>query len=504
LFDDFNYQSVKVFKNIDSLGSLFSRNIWKNDKGDTSLKSWFKWNCGDKEFSSGCEINLTSDGFLLNMKQGTLPKDALMPMIISSFQIKYGTYASLCKFSEFNEEDKITQAYWLASPVSFIFNSGKTRMQYRDEIDFEWNNWWVNDNEYLMAVGCNMRNYRRPSQMYLDCMVRDSLGNTANFRHCTIPLIRKPLITNRWGLCIFVIDSIKNITKFGIYFPDNGKGNEIWAGDNFEWGKYFTIYNYSVYHPQLVNYNMGSTKSDIHGDCPFEVDWFYYNERTDLDYNEILDIVKGFKAQKIDKIYHGEIYFGEFEIPDNKDNFYFEGDTIIEPDKDYRWILQSDCKRSFGHYDMKEMKYRFHNKSGYWEDWNPLFTSQPVLKSSAYQDSLEIFTSFTEYWSAYLDSARIKVYVKGTEKKEYKLIHNIQIYPNPFKDYSNLSYCLSEDCHIKLRIVDLIGNEVYFENQFKKSGVYTLDLSNINLSFGFYNCMIFSDNQIETVNFLRR
>jgi hypothetical protein len=504
LFDDFNYKSVKVYQNIDSLGSLFSRNIWKTDKGDSSLKAWFKWNSGDKEFSPGCEIKLASDGFIMNMKKGILLNEALMPMMISSFQLKYGTYASMCKFSEFDDEDKITQAYWLTSPLSFTFHSKGARIQYRDEIDFEWNNWWVDNNAYLMSVGCNMRNYRRPSQMNLNCVLRDSLGNTTNLKQCIIPFTGKPAITDRWGLCIFVIDSIKNCTKFGIYFPDDGKGYDIWVGDNFDWGHYFTIYNYSVYHPQIVNYSMGSTKPDMHGDCPFEVDWFYYNERTDIDYDEILDIVNGFKSQKIDRIYNGNIFFNEIEKPDSKDIFYFQGDTIIEAENNYKWILQSECKRWYGHYDMKEMKYRFHNKSGYWEEWNNIFTSQPELKAATYQDSLEIFASFSEYWSKYEDSARIKISVKSNESKSYKIIHDVQIFPNPFKEYSCISYSLSEESNIKIRIADMIGKVVYSENQFKKSGRYTLDLSNFNLSFGFYIFMIYADNQIETINFLRR
>ena len=211
-----------------------------------------------------------------------------------------------------------------------------------------------------------------------------------------------------------------------------------------------------------------------------------------------------FKSQKIDRIYHGDIFFNEIEVMNNKDNFYFVGETMVEPDKEYKWYLQSECKRWYGFYDMKEMKYRFHNKSGYWEDWNPIFAIDPILKATSYQDSIEIFASFSEYWSKYADSARIKIFVKSSELKGYKVIHDIQIFPNPFKEFSYISYSVSHDCIINLKIADLMGNEVYSENQFKRSGKYTLDLGNINLSFGFYVCMIYTDNQVEAVNFFRR
>ena len=292
LFDDFNYQSVKVFKNIDSSGSMFSRNIWKSDKGDTTLKAWFKYNTGDLEFSPESEIKLNADGFILNINPSTVPNNAIQPLVMSSFLLKYGTYVTLCKFSEYDERDKITQAYWLESPLRFIFSTGKTTLIYRDEIDFEWNNWWEGDNKYVMPAGATMRNSRRPSFMYLNCILRDSLGNTTNLPQCIIPFTGKPVITDRWGLCIFVIDSAKNCTRFGIYFPDNGNGFDIWAGDNYLWGNYFTINNYSAYHPQIVVYQEAA--GEVHADCPFEVDWFYYDARTDIDYSEILNIVNGF------------------------------------------------------------------------------------------------------------------------------------------------------------------------------------------------------------------
>jgi hypothetical protein len=504
LFDDFNYQSVKVFKNIDSSGSMFSRNIWKFGNQDTALKAWFKYNSGDIEFPTENEMKVSNDGFILNIKPSNIANRVMPSIIMSSFHLKYGTYASLVKFSEFDENDMITQAFWLVSPVSFIFIMAKTNLRYFDEIDFEWNNHWEGGNKYLMPAGCNMKNARRPSQMYLDCMVRDSLGNCINLKQCTFPLIGKPVITNRWALCIFVIDSIKNTTQFGIYCPDDGNGNEIWAGDKYIWGNYFTIYNYSFNYPEIVVYDVASVIPEVHKDCPLEADWFYYDERTNIDYSDILNIVKGFKTNNIERIFNGDIFFNEIEYHDNKDNFYFVGDSIIEPDKEYKWLLQSDCKRWWGHYNMKEMKYRFHNVSGYWEDWNPLITAEPVLKAAAYQDSLEIYASFFEYWSKYEDSARFKVYIKNSEKKQYKVIHDLQIFPNPFKEFSLITYSISEDSKIKIRIADILGREVYDENQFRKSGKYTLDLSHINLSFGFYVCMIYTDNQVESLNFLRR
>ncbi len=504
LFDDFNYESVKVYKNIDSSGSIFSRNIWKSDFGDTALKAWFKWNCGDREFAPNSEIVRTHNGFILNMKPSSYHEDDLQPMLHSTFCLKYGTYASLCKFSKFDERDKITQAFWLASPVSYIFKSTKSRLQYRDEIDFEWNNWWFGDGKHNMSVGSNNRNFLRPNSMNLNFVARDTISYKGNSQQINIPFLGEPVITDCWGLCIFVIDSINNSTKFGIYFPSNGRAYEIWAGDNNEWGSYFTINNYSAYHLQNVIYSIGTAQDDVHADSPFEVDWFYYNERTDLDYPEIIKIVDSFKTQKINRIFSGDIFFNEIEILDNKDNFWFAGDTTIEPDKEYKWFLQSECKRWYGAYYMKEMKYRFHNKGNYWEDWNPLVTIEPTLKASNYQDSLEIFASFSEYWSKYKDSARIKVSVKSTEEAKYKVIHNVQVFPNPFKEYSLISFSLSEDSNIKLKVADLLGNEVYSENSFKKSGRHTKDLSNFNLAIGLYICLIYTENQTESVLFFRR
>ena len=504
LFDDFNYPTINIFNNIDSSGSMFSRNIWKSDKGDTAIKAWFKANYDPKEFPENEEILLSNKGFILKIKSCLLPKGTMQPFIMSSFFLEYGTYTTMCKFSQFHINDRITQAFFLINPLSFTFYFGKSTLNYCDEIDYEWNNWWEGDNAYLMAVGSTMKNHIRPSQMYLNCIMRDSIGNTANLLQGNIPFTGKSAMADRWGLCIFVLDSIKNQTKFGVYFPDNGEGYELWAGDNFEWGNYYIIHDYTMYNSKVVYYTIGTAIPEVHAESPYEVDWFYYDERTDIDYPEILKIVSKFKSKKIDRIYNGDIFFNEIMTPFNKDKFSFIGDTIIEPDKEYKWYLKSECKRWYCFYDIKEMNYRFHNKSGYWEDWNPLITIEPSLKAASYQDSLEIFTSFTEHWNNYQDSARIKIYIKGDEKKDYNIIHDMQIFPNPFKEYSLITYSISEDNDIRIKIVDLIGNEVYYEDQFKKSGKHTLELSNINLDFGFYTCMIYTKNQVVTAIFFRR
>lgn len=504
LFDDFNYQTTEII-NIDSSGSFFSRNIWKRDnKRDTLLKAWFKWNSGDKEFSTNSRVNMTNDGFNLAMHPGYYSNDSLQPMIQSAFQLKSGTYAAICKFSDINDDDKITQAFWLSSPISFIFKTKYARIQYRDEIDFEWNNWWRGSSLQQMSTGCNQRDYKYPSQLDLNCVIQNNKGNSLFLKSSRMPSENKSVLSDLWGLCIFQIDSVQNQTRFAIYFPDDGFGNEIWAGDKNEFGSYYTIYNYSAYHPQLVFFTMGTAQNNVTQLSNFEIDCFFYSSNANMDYKEIKARIDSYKENKIDRIYNGDIFFNEIEDPFNKDNFYFQGAEEIETEEEHLWILQSDCKRWFGHYDIDEMKYRFHNKKGYWEEWNNLWSSNISLTAYAYHDTLELSAKLNEYWSKYEDSAYKKVIIQPLAKQYESIITELKILTQPAKDYSIICYSLSKETELEIVIIDLLGKSVYSSTKFHKSGTYHFELNKANLVTGFYIAIIKSQSDRKYIKFFKR
>lgn len=41
-----------------------------------------------------------------------------------------------------------------------------------------------------------------------------------------------------------------------------------------------------------------------------------------------------------------------------------------------------------------------------------------------------------------------------------KVLSNVKVYPNPVEDELNLSYHISKDCQVTIRIMDVLGNEI--------------------------------------------
>jgi hypothetical protein len=202
-FEDFSYTStVKTNDSIET-GSIFGKNTWKTTNNDTLLKAWFRWNIDERDFSKNSKIVLTKDGFQLNFNPGKIDF-ACQPMIQSAFLPKYGIYASKIKYSRILNPDKITQAFWLISPISFIFKQENERLQYRDEIDFEFNNWWRGENSSQMSVGANNRNYREPNQKDLDCICKNNYRYEF-FEKCNTKMTE---FTDKWIICYFILDTL--------------------------------------------------------------------------------------------------------------------------------------------------------------------------------------------------------------------------------------------------------------------------------------------------------
>lgn len=71
-----------------------------------------------------------------------------------------------------------------------------------------------------------------------------------------------------------------------------------------------------------------------------------------------------------------------------------------------------------------------------------------------------------------------------------------QNYPNPFNSNTTIKYSLTENAYIKLKLYDILGNEVMtIEEGFHPEGIYTLNINTENLSSGVYLYRLITDNQ---------
>lgn len=75
-----------------------------------------------------------------------------------------------------------------------------------------------------------------------------------------------------------------------------------------------------------------------------------------------------------------------------------------------------------------------------------------------------------------------------TRFESYKLLSNVQVYPNPITDQINLRYYISKNTNVSIKVMDVLGNEVItLFSQRVDSGEqkFTFNLNN-KLTSGFY------------------
>ncbi len=91
--------------------------------------------------------------------------------------------------------------------------------------------------------------------------------------------------------------------------------------------------------------------------------------------------------------------------------------------------------------------------------------------------------------------ANITIYANKSDNRSipnkfetYKILSNVQVYPNPITDQINLRYYVSKNTNVSIKVMDVLGNEVItLFSQRVDSGEqkFTFNLNN-KLTSGFY------------------
>ncbi len=90
--------------------------------------------------------------------------------------------------------------------------------------------------------------------------------------------------------------------------------------------------------------------------------------------------------------------------------------------------------------------------------------------------------------------------VNKSANYSYSLSQN---YPNPFNPVTNINYTVAKDGLVKIKVYDVLGNEVCeLLNQIKAAGSYTLQFNASNLPSGVYFYKLETDNFIDTKKML--
>jgi hypothetical protein len=81
-----------------------------------------------------------------------------------------------------------------------------------------------------------------------------------------------------------------------------------------------------------------------------------------------------------------------------------------------------------------------------------------------------------------------------------KILANVKVYPNPVSDYLNMTYSLSKDSNVTIRIMDVLGNEIttlFSERQSTGEHSNTFNISS-KISSGFYFVRVSVGSEIIT------
>ena len=495
LFDDFSYRSINNHTS-DTAGSMFGQNSWLTDTGFVSARAWFRGDNDLPEFGPHSKIELTEDGFKLKVLKGYTSYEQ-NPFIRSTFIAKYGTFASRIKFADLRLSTQVDEAFFLYASTVFVFNKNKENIHNNDEMDFEWNN-WGKFNEVNMAVGNANHDYKIPNSTDLKCVaVYDN--KPYPLKSLYEDFLGKQPVANQWATCVFVCDSLKRTTKISLRVSNfDGKDIQIYCSDYNDLDDYqkpFIINNYDLYLSSLVIYSIGSVGT-AYDNIDMDVDWFYYTERTDLDFDAIEDSVKALKQAGISRINTTNAKFYTDYFPNVKGEFYLDGPSEILPCKEYQWILKPNDNRCM-FYDT-ELFIRYHVKNGEWENWRELFSAYPILTAEPFYDSLEFHGVFNDEWHNYTDTLVTKISITEgncTNNSDFFLKEPI---PNPVKSQVTLEFTLNKPANISFRIFDDSGNiisEIASGNY--KQGNYFLTYKTESLSQGIYFAVLNTDSGTE-------
>ncbi|KUO60103.1 hypothetical protein APF79_10215 [bacterium BRH_c32] len=103
----------------------------------------------------------------------------------------------------------------------------------------------------------------------------------------------------------------------------------------------------------------------------------------------------------------------------------------------------------------------------------------------------------------YTAEAKTKTSIENIEKPVPNKLFLEQNYPNPFNPQTTISFQLSEDGFVQLKIFDMLGREIaILVNEFKSSGYYEVNFDGSNLSSGIYFVQLSSMNFIDTIKML--
>ena len=232
-------------------------------------------------------------------------------------------------------------------------------------------------------------------------------------------------------------------------------------------------------------------------DTEMNIDWFYFSERTDLNFDDIEDSVRILKQKGIARINTTDAIFQSKFLSNDKGDVYIEGPDSIQPFIESKWVLKHHDQRWTG-YDVVFL-YRFHSRLGIWENWRNIYTIEPRMTVEPFYDSLEFKVICKDHWVDFADTLSKLIYIESPHSKSRLKFKFMEPIPNPVSSQFSIEFTLYNDSHISLEFYDILGNLI--ENVANGNftiGNYQFDIKTDALVQGIYFIILKTDYGSET------
>ncbi|MGE5436855.1 MAG: T9SS type A sorting domain-containing protein [Syntrophothermus sp.] len=195
----------------------------------------------------------------------------------------------------------------------------------------------------------------------------------------------------------------------------------------------------------------------------------------------------------------------------NHDGFYPKSFASLNfPQKiTYNPFLSWSASENFGNvnrYELQRSIYPYGFSTIYTTTSNLSYKDTDILwhDNEAYNTRLVQYRVLTfyyepEYTCEVSNVVHIKSHPDLMKYNNYKLGNYTlyQNYPNPFNPSTNICYQIPEDGYITIKLFNLIGEEIKtILSDYKKSGIYNIELNADNLSSGVYIYKLYSKDVI--------
>ncbi|MES2766397.1 MAG: hypothetical protein V4642_11035 [Bacteroidota bacterium] len=405
IFDDFSYTNTDFPIAGDSSNSLYGKNIWLTENGRIPSKAWHRFNWGDADkFGAHSGIIPRKEGVTVYAEKGFRFGD-VTPGFMSGFVLKEGTYVSRVRFGALPLNTNTIQAFWLYSPDTYRFKTGNDSITYVNEVDFEWNNWFMGRGEKRVnASTIGAIHSKKGSIMNVNEMnffQYDDSGRLADIGK-KVDSAPEYYFENRWYYYLIRLDSTRQTAEFLMESAEEGNIDmkKVYAGSaKSESGNIIplSVTEHYPHVPLMAMYNFGTSStikdSVLKADMKIDVDWFYYTPRIDMSIREVLKETENFRAQNIPRI-------NTLGVPMQHDILKIHTASITGPDSiransSEQWIVEPSLKNAL--YDI-EFSYRFKTSSGF-KNW--IFSDNRTLSitPNSETEEIEFKAMVLNYWS---------------------------------------------------------------------------------------------------------